>query len=368
MRLAWRNLRHDRARVAVAIGGILFSVFLMTFEGSLLAGFIAASSRVIDSLDGDLVIAARGVQCIECATPIAGRMADLALGVPGVVAARRVAVGAGVWSKPSGRSQQVVLIGGEPGAGARFPGLAAGGAPQLPDAVVVDQSNAALLEVGTGTDVEINGRHARVAGIASGFGSFLGVPYVFTSHRDAAAYVGNARERTQFVLLTVRGRPLEETRQALAARLPDVDVWTRARFSAESQSYWLLQTGAGGAMLLAAFLGFLVGTVIVSQTTYATTMEHIEEYATLKAIGATRRYVTRLVATQALITCLAGGLLGIALALPAVRGARSAIPWIFSPVWLPPLVLVLTLPMCALASIVSVRKAASIEPAKVFRV
>jgi len=48
--------------------------------------------------------------------------------------------------------------------------------------------------------------------------------------------------------------------------------------------YWTMKTGAGGG-LTAAFWPFLIGLVVVSQTIYANTMENIEEYATLKALG-----------------------------------------------------------------------------------
>ena len=46
--------------------------------------------------------------------------------------------------------------------------------------------------------------------------------------------------------------------------------------------YWLFTTGAGLAVLLAALLGLVVGVVVVAQTIYATTMDHIREYGTLK--------------------------------------------------------------------------------------
>lgn len=55
--------------------------------------------------------------------------------------------------------------------------------------------------------------------------------------------------------------------------------------------YWLFTTGAGLAVLLAALLGLVVGIVVVAQTIYATTMDHLREYGALKAMGATNRYL-----------------------------------------------------------------------------
>src|SRR5437879_1566636 len=117
MILAWRNMLHDRGRFAVTIAGFAFSVFLMLFQGSLLAGFMRASSRIVDASDAELWVAARGVDCFECATPIPARLGDVALGVDGIRSYDRIAVGQAIWKKPSGKGQVVFVIGGEPGVG-----------------------------------------------------------------------------------------------------------------------------------------------------------------------------------------------------------------------------------------------------------
>ena len=43
----------------------------------------------------------------------------------------------------------------------------------------------------------------------------------------------------------------------------------------KARFYWITQTGAGGAILTAALLGFFIGLAVVSQSIYATTMEEI---------------------------------------------------------------------------------------------
>jgi hypothetical protein len=63
MRLA--SIAHDRIRFAVTILGITCAVFSMVFQGSVLAGFMRAASRIIDSMDADLWITRRGVKCFE---------------------------------------------------------------------------------------------------------------------------------------------------------------------------------------------------------------------------------------------------------------------------------------------------------------
>src|SRR5438309_9847419 len=89
MKLAWQNIVHDRARFSVTVLGVSFAVFLMAFQGSLLAGFLRAASRLIDASDSDFWIAARGVQAFEFGTPIESREREMAAGVPGVLETTR---------------------------------------------------------------------------------------------------------------------------------------------------------------------------------------------------------------------------------------------------------------------------------------
>src|SRR2546426_328822 len=94
---------------------------------------------------------------------------------------------------------------------------------------------------------------------------------------------------------------------------------------------------------------------------------NIEEYATLKALGASQGFVARIVLTQALICGAVGSILGLLAVVPSIGYAKSLIPWIYTPWWLLLVMVVPSLAMCALASIASVRSALTVEPGRVFR-
>jgi putative ABC transport system permease protein len=342
----------------------------MIFQGSLLAGFMRASSRIIDLSKADIWITARGTPCFDFAAPIPERFRDLSLGVVGVSDVRRMATSFALWQRPSGEGQTVVIIGADAESSSAFPHpRLEENKPALPDVVLVDHSNLKTLGVTTfPMEVEINRRKARVLREINGASSFMGSPYVFTSYSEAVKYLELANEQTTYLLVQVRpGAEPEVVKNELAKRLPEVDVWTSAEFARRAQLYWIAQTGAGGALLTAAFLGFIVGTVIVSQTIYATTMENIEEFATLKALGASRWAVQKMVLLQALASGAVGAVLGLALTFPAVSFTRTSIPWIYTPLWLPSCMIGISLLMCLLASIVSIRRAVSIDPGRVFR-
>jgi putative ABC transport system permease protein len=372
MKLAWQNIIHDRARFVVTVLGVSFAAFLMVFQGSLLMGFMRASSRLIDSSDADIWITARGVQAFEFGAAVEGRIREIAAGVPGVTQSGRVCVAFAVYRKPSGKQQVVALVGADPNVGTRFPvpGLSGRGDDVSPDSVIYDQSDRDLIEAASlPTQVEINRRRARIDQQIEGFGGFLGVPSLFTSYRNAARYIGLRPDDGMYVLLRVDPQySIAEVKRSLQHRLPEVDVLTRDEFAHKSRMYWMIKTGAGGAILTAAILGFLIGLVVVSQTVYANTMDNIEEYATLKALGASGRFVARVVLTEALICGVIGSVSGLLVVLPAMHGARFLISWIYTPWWLPGMMLALSLIMCSLASIASIRSTLTVEPGRVFRV
>ena len=370
MTLAFRNLLHDRGRTAVGIVGIAFAVFLMVFQGALLKGFVDASGRLVTRSDCEIWISGRGAPCFQYGYPIDERFRDLVRGTPGVRAVARVVEGFTFWKTGGGATLTVFLAGADPEIGADFPLPRVGrdGAVR-PEAVLVDASDAEFLSVGRLPEpVEIVGHRALVAGRVTGHGSFLGCPTVFTSFEDGRRYLGYAKDTTSFLALDLEdGADALAVRDAIAAKFPELDVLERGDLAAATARYWLLETGAGGAILMAGLLGFAVGTLIVSQTVYAATMDRIEEYATLKAIGAGRSFLRRTVALQALASGIVGWVAGIAAAFPAAWAAADLIPWIARPGALSLAVLFPTIAMSLLASIASIRKVMRVEPARVFR-
>jgi putative ABC transport system permease protein len=371
MNFAWQNIVHDRRRFLVTILGVSFAVFLMVFQGSLLFGFLKSASKLIDSSDFDIWMVPRGVRALEFGTPIEGRLKEMAAGVPGVAGTARVCMGFAVYQGPHGKKQLVAVVGADPNIGARFPASSPDqlGQDASPDALLYDRSDRKLIGVSTlPMEVEINGYRANIEKQVSGYAGFLGVPSLFTSYSNAARYLSINSDDAMYILVRVAdGYSVSDVQRALQQRFPEVDVLTREEFAHSARTYWTIKTGAGGAILTAALLAFLIGLVVVSQTVYANTMENIEEYATLKALGASQFFVARAVLTQALICGMLGSILGLFAVIPVINQTKSLIHWIQTPWWLPAAMVLPSLIMCCLASTASVRSAVTVEPGRVFR-
>src|SRR6185436_8136018 len=99
----------------------------------------------------------------------------------------------------------------------------------------------------------IMNRRARVVGITSRIRTFTQSPYVFTGLKNAKLITGRADEQTTYLLVRAqKGTSIERLRSALQAALPSSDVWTSREFSWQTRVYWLVTTGAGAALLIAA--------------------------------------------------------------------------------------------------------------------
>ena len=121
------------------------------------------------------------------------------------------------------------------------------------------------------------------------------------------------------------------------------------------------------AVLLAAALGLVVGFVVVAQTIYATTMDHLKEFGTLKAMGAPNSYVYKVIITQAGIAALLGYGLGMVVSMFVVRASQHGGAAILLPWQMAVGIFFLTLTMCVGAALVSINKVTRLDPAMVFK-
>jgi len=370
--LAWRNLSHDRARFVVTLVGVLFAVLLMGVELGLLLGFARTTSGLVDHTDADLWITPAGTTNVDIAGRLDERRRFEALAVPGVAQVDPLMMQFAFWRKPDGGTESVSIVGFNLATGQGRPwNLVQGTIEDLQqdDAVIVDRLYAAKLGVtALGQTIEINNRRARVVGFTAGIRTFTQSPYVFTTHRNAQRFTFFRPDQTTYLLVRLRpGSDAAAVRDALQTRLGRVDVWFAADFARAAQRYWLITTGAGSALLLAALLGLVVGIVIVGQTLYATTVDRLPEYATLRAMGAPNRYLYRVILKQAAISAVfgfIGGMLLVGLVVLASAGSTVAVAM---PPGLIGVLGLLTLCMCALGALVSIRRIMRIDPTSVFQ-
>jgi putative ABC transport system permease protein len=162
------------------------------------------------------------------------------------------------------------------------------------------------------------------------------------------------------------GADLDGVRRAIKDKLSSVEVLTGSEFEGRSLDQWLFATGAGVALIGGALLGILVGTVIVAQTLYSSTKDHLSEFATLRALGSSKGYIHRVILLQAALSAVIGYVLGMAIALVVVSfSEQTALPIVMTPELAAGL-FVLTVAMCSISAMAAIMKVTKIDPAMVF--
>jgi putative ABC transport system permease protein len=205
-----------------------------------------------------------------------------------------------------------------------------------------------------------------VVAVTEGIRSFTTTPYVFAELARARTYIGLPPTKfNHFIIRTRPGADIKTVQHDLQAAVPNVDVLTPAEFRDRSRSFWLFGTGAGAALFAGALLGVIVGTAIVAQTLYSSTKDHLYEFATLRAIGCSNRYIFRVIIWQALLNAVIGFTLATAIGyLVVLITARTALPIVITPALIGGL-FALTVVMCVGSAITAIIRVVRIDPVMV---
>ena len=370
--LALRNLLHDRVRLAVTLVGILFSIVLVAVQLGLYLGSSRMITANIARSNADLFVTTYGAKSFEDGgVLLTDRDRHQALAAAGVQSVVPIVVSFAEWRKPAGGSSRVVLVGSDSEDKGLVPWSLAEGTLEdikAPDAIAVDRSYLDELGVtGIGDTAQAAMGRVKIRALTEGVRSFTQSPYAYTTLNRARQLLGVGDDRSTFLLVKLApGADVAKVQADLRQRLEGDDVLTKDEFESRSLKQWLFRTGAGLALIGGAILGSLVGTVIVAQTLYSSTKDHIHEFATLRALGSSKGYIHKVILVQAGLSAVMGYLLGMMIALLVLYASRnSSLPLVMTPglaFWL----FALTLFMCAISALSAIVKVTKIDPATVF--
>ncbi len=308
---AIKTLLADRRKLLIALTGVVFSLVLVNIQGGMFLGMIRKSTLLIDYGEADIWVGHQGVQNTDITAEIPAAWIHRIRGVAGVERAEPYIVAMGMLELSEGGFEGVLVVGSDPAS--RLGGawaFAQGDADFLdaPNAITIDRLDEARLgNPQVGEVLEINGKRARVWAKTDGIVGFITTPYIFTTLSRARDYTGTPQSRCSYVLVKVRsGDDPHQVVQDIEARLPHADVYTAGDFSWLTRMYWIARTGLGVSFGSATLLGLLVGLAMVTQSLFSFVVDHLENYAALKAIGGTDRQIGGILLGQGLIIAVIG--------------------------------------------------------------
>ncbi len=413
-KIARRNLLEDKTRFLVAQAGILFAVSLVTVQLGILRGFTRSAAMLVDYSTADLWVANQDMVHFELTSSMPADNLRKASQVSGVEKAEVLLMQSGRWRNQTGQLSVVRIWGFNPDS-KMFAGwpVVQGQLSELkqPYKVFVDQASLDSLDVSqVGDTARIANLPVEIVGLTKDTKSIAASAYIYTSLETANAYGTaeltsaitcrrnddgtlncsnqytninsdgllenppvpprlNLADPITYILIRARpGEDLAALKQRLQQSLPDTLVLTSRELAQRTRTYWEARTSVGFILGLGATISFIVGMVIVGQILYASVTDHIREFGTLKAMGASNWVIYSVIIEQSLWMAVLGYIPSIVLCLGLSRWAMIAkgVLILIEPTTAAS-VFVLTVVMCVGSAVFAVQKVTRVDPAIVFK-
>ncbi|WP_306600842.1 ABC transporter permease [Geothrix sp. 21YS21S-2] len=371
--LALRMLLHDRMRFLITVAGVAFAVQLILSQVGLFLGLVRNSSVIVRHIPADIWVTSRNTPNVDFAQTFPETYVNRVRSIPGVARADNLIVTFVNATLPTGATEGTVTYALEDFRAWNLPwDMESGSVEDLRrgNYIVTDASAARRIGAFAAGDYrQVQGVRMRYAGRSRGAVSFTTTPVSFMDYRLVQQLNPDllSGSTTYILVKAAPGADLKALRAEIGRRLPHNDVYTARDWADRSDAYWINNTGIGMNAFTAVFLGVLVGVVVVAQTLYTSTMDHLKEFGTVKAIGGSNADIYLLLGRQAAVAAVLGFTLGGLM----VLGLRPAVAALGLQLILPMRVWALvgggTLLMCVLSAGLSFRKVAGIDPGLVFR-
>lgn len=368
--LALKTLISDRSKLLTGLVGVIFSIVLVNVQGGLYLGLMRKASLLVDHCDADLWVTHQLVENVDLAREIPESWSQRLRGIPGIRDAEPYIVGKGTASLSNGHMEDVWVIGSDPRTmlGSAW-GFVAGSRRDLkrPHGVSFDKVDSTKLgDPQIGEWFEVNGQRTRIVARTHGISGFITMPYLFTTYETARGLARIPPGMTSFILVRIkRDRDPAVIQEQVRQRVPNAAVYLPEEFAKLSQDYWMKRTGIGISFGAATLLGLLVGLTVVGQSLYAMALNHLEDYATLKALGAEDSTVCRVILFQSMFIGGTGSVTGVLVVWLIRETWKSPLAPVEIPAVLCAASIVLMFFICLVAALVPYLRIRKVDPATV---
>jgi len=378
--IAWLQLTHSKAKFTVAVTGVVVAVLLMWMQLGFLDALYRSATSVARHLRGDLVLLSPNTKTFMQLEPFAKRHIARSLGHEGVANVYALYVGMAMWKNPwNGEKRRLFVFGMEPD----YATFEADDLEELlpttlaPDVGIFDAASrpefgpvGKSVRHGEPVAAEINGRLIRITGVTTIGAGFQADGNFVTSTANYLRIMNDPRSSIVQVGL-IRLKPGADSKQVqrdLAAMYGnEMTVMTTDEVVAREYDFLTRTAPIGFVFTLGTIVGCVIGFAIVYQVLYTDISNHLPQFATLKAMGYTDRYLASVVVQEALILAAAGFIPGslLGMALFAVAKAATMLPMYVT--WDRAIeVFVLTFTMCTVSGLLAMRRLRAADPAEIF--
>ncbi len=383
---AWLQLKYQKIRFLIALSGVIFAVVIVFMQLGIRDALFNSAVRFHQGLQGDcFIISPRSTSLIAMESFSQRRLVQ-ALAFEEVEFVNPIYLDFVQWKNPESRKywRNIFVIGFDlrhqtfdlPGVEANLAKL------KLPDTILFDRSSrtefgpvaeqfesrgSVVTELGNNSGSNRKVEVAELFELGTSFGSDGNI---ITSDVNFLR-ISNTRKKGFIDVGLIKlksGVNPELFKTKLQKYLPqDVRIVTKQEFINFEKSYWQSSTAIGFIFNLGVALGLIVGIVVVYQILYTNISDHLQEYATLKAIGYSQRYLLNVVFQQALIIGILGYIPGLLITIIQYEFTKQATLLPIEMTWQRAVyVLVATIIMCLISGVSAMNKLKSANPADIF--
>lgn len=378
--IAWLQITHNPVKMLIALAGVSFSNLLMFFQLGLLDSLYNSQRKPIDRMQADLIMVSAKYSNLGALQDFQRSRLYQVLGVEGVQYVSPLRIARGTWVNPETRKSYDIYTFG---VNLAYPSL---------DFPALEQNYSRLQPLRTALydrhskpqygDVagtlartglfftEINGKQIKVVGTFEMGATFAADANLITSDNTLLYLFPNMDpNKIQVGLIQLKpgvsAQQVKATMQSLLTK--DVMVVTKQELSQLELTYWKKTSSVGFIFSLGTLVGFIVGSIIVYQILYGDVISSLPQYATLKAMGYTDRFVISVVIQQSAIFALIGFIPGLAISLGLYYLLATVTKLtIYMTMERAIQVLILTFIMCVGSGTLATKKLIQLDPADVF--
>lgn len=374
---AFKFVRYEKSKSMGILTAIVISIYLIGIE----LGMFFYLANIIGGIVGNsnphysqVFVVKKQTENVNQLSPFDIRWVNQLRSIDGVENTHAFVITNVTARFPNGKDAPAVIIGND------YPTLAAGPYADLvhtgsieslasPEVVSTDiyDNKALRYDVELGTRFEINGKTA-ITGVitkdAKGFTS----PIIYTTTDKARYYSGMPSSQVSGIIVTVLdATKIESVTSSINQIAPDLKAWPAEKIRIATIVNVMTANNMGMSFATLVLFGIISGFFIIGLTMYSVTYDRLKDYGTLKAIGASGGYITRLVITQSIIYALIGYSVSLILLIISKIGmAKGGLIISLTPALLSFLFLT-TLMISVGSSYFSIRKLKKVEPSSVFR-
>ena len=375
--VAWQMLTGDRAKYAGLVLAIAFSTFLMSHQMSIFVGLLnRTQSQIIDIADAEIWVMDPKTEYLDEVRALSSQDLYRVRGVEGIQWAVPLFKGNARAKASDGQFRNTILLGLDDTTLVGLPRIFLAGdwrALRYVDSVAIDEVGFRRFFPGqaysTGHRLDIGDKTVMIGTVVRVSPPFVNLPVVYARYSEAIKMVGREPRQLSFILCESKPGITPEELCNRISGATGLKAETAVQFGWDTIWYYVRNTGIPINFGITITIALLVGALVSGQTFSLFILENLKYFGALKAIGVTTIRIILMIFLQAIIVLCIGYALGISMTAAffeftkdnlELRGFRL----------LPEIMLLtgaLVTTVVLIATMISVRRVAVVEPAIVFR-